>query len=73
MTNKKKNNIFLIGLKVWAILLLASIVLLPVSLGRLFLLSFGFPVFLIGIIVSVIITFFVFGFLFVKFKRWIFR
>lgn len=62
---------FKTGLKIWLILLLGGLVMLPFSIMRLFIDSIMVNLILLPI--SLVITFFIYGWLFIKFKKWIFK
>lgn len=70
---RKKFHSLIVGLKIWVILLLAGLVLIPVTLLQIFLTTIT-PFLSIFIwFISILVSFFVWGWLFIKFKKWIFK
>lgn len=65
---------FITGLKIWLVLLLGGLVLLPVTILKAIYASAQYEqkIFVV-LLVSIFATFFVYGWLFTKFKKWIFK
>ena len=61
------------GLKIWLILLLGGLIMLPITFLRTFLLSYNTMVFVVFLVISILLMFFIYGWLFIKFKKWIFK
>jgi hypothetical protein len=62
---------FKTGFKVVLLLLLASLIMLPANLFLMF--FYNLPVYFVLLVISLVVLVFVYGFLFNKFKKWIFK
>lgn len=61
------------GLKIWLILLLGGLIMLPVTLIQMLISTLNLALIVVLFVLSLLITFLVYGWLFIKFKDWIFK
>jgi len=64
---------FIIGIKIWLILLLGILIMLPVTIIKEMSVSISDLLYYTILILSLLITFFVYGWLFIKFKNWLYK
>ena len=63
----------MVGLKVWLILLLTSLILLPITILKILAIVIN-PNLMIGLwIITFIVAVFIYGWLFTKFKKWLYK